>query len=92
MADGLPDSYELFERADRAYAETLRLLAWHVDIAEWTASLLGRIDCDDGITDEARWRAELARKRIDGALQRFDRKAASEAPRPTGLRPDRNQR
>jgi hypothetical protein len=39
MVQSLLDSQKLFERADRAYAETLRLLIWRVVITDATVAL-----------------------------------------------------
>jgi hypothetical protein len=67
MVQSLLDNEKLFERADRAYAETLRLLAWRVAIADATVALVHRSTVAYGINVETQRHAELAQKHLDDA-------------------------
>ena len=67
MVQPLLDNEKLFERADRAYAETLRLLAWRVAIADATVALVHRWTVAYGINVETQRHAELAQKHLDDA-------------------------
>jgi hypothetical protein len=67
MVQTLLDSEKLFERADRAYAETLQLLAWRVAIADATVALVHRWTAAYGINVETQRRAELVQKHLDDA-------------------------
>jgi hypothetical protein len=95
MVQSLLDSQKLFERADRAYAETLRLLIWRVAIADATVALVHRWTVVYGINVETQRHAELAQKHLDDA-QRIatawarvkGREKAREILEATGLAPE----
>ena len=98
MVQSSLDSQKLFERADRAYAETLRLLAWRVAIADATVALVHRSTVAYGINVETQRHAELAQKHLDDAQQiataraRVKREQEGEILEATGLAPSAEPR